>query len=98
MTEEAITRFLQLGVGYVIAFTSMIVNVFLFKKLEDKDKVIDNRDVVIAALQEKRVIEADKRGEIVQNIMTSVANPISKILELQQTFTRFIENYTWEKK
>lgn len=96
--EDATSKFLQLGVGYVIAFMSMLVNLFLFKKLEDKDKVLDNRDTAIAALQEKRVAEAEKRSEIIKEMMNTIVTPISKILDTQQAFTRFIENNTWQKK
>jgi len=98
MSDEVVHAFLQLGVGYIIALMLGIACVFLFKKLADKDKVVENRDEIIAALQEKRVIEAEKRSEIIQNFMTTVSGPIVKILESQEAFTRFIENYTWKKK
>lgn len=96
--DEAFGKFLQLGVGYVIAAASMIVNLFLFNKLWEKDKVVDNRDIVIGALQEKRVAEAEKRSEIIKEMMNSVVTPIAKVLDAQQAFTRFIENNTWTKK
>ena len=98
MTDQVVGSFLQLGVGYTIALMLGIACVFLFKKLMDKDKVVENRDEIIAVLQEKRVSEAEKRSEIVQSFMTTVSSPISKILESQEAFTRFIENYTWKKK
>lgn len=98
MTEEVVKAFLQLGVGYIIALMLGIACVFLFKKLMDKDTIVENRDEIIAILQEKRVSEAEKRSELVQNFMTTVSSPISKILESQEAFTRFIENYTWKKK
>lgn len=91
-------QFIQLGAGYVIAAVEGLAIVFLFKKLSDKDAVIANRDEVISILQEKRVSDAERRGEYVQNVANQLTGPIGKILASQETFARFIENYTWKKK
>lgn len=89
--EKLIEQFASQGLGYLIAALEGFIIVGLFKKLEQKDKQLDE-------LQEKRVTESKEYATGFIATGKDLVNSIAGLKEAQQAFTRFIEKFQTVQK
>ncbi len=90
MDQSAITEFIKQGLGFSIAFIEAGVIVWLFKRVDDKDKVIENRDQIIMGLQEKRVLDYKDNSEKIIVASTSLLSGMQSLKEAAQSQTNAV--------
>lgn len=90
MIDQFLQDFAQLGVGYLIAVLEGFVIVWLFRKMDGKDKIIENRDVVIQTLQEKRVEDFRENSEKILTLGNSLLNTMQNLKEVTLSQTNAI--------
>lgn len=87
--------FFQQGILGVIIIVLGVFIMYLLRKLDEKDKIIENRDQITAELQEKRVLDYKENSEKIigasNNLLVSMqslkdaagsqTNAITKMLE-----------------
>lgn len=86
-------EFAKQGLGYLIAAIEAGVIIWLFSRLDAKDKVIQNLYETLNGLQEKRVVESKEYAEGFIGIGKDLINSMQGIKDAQQAFTRFIEKF-----
>jgi len=91
------TYFLQQGVLGVIIVSLGIFIFWLFKRLDDKDKVIENRDQVIMVLQEKRVADFKDNSEKIIETSASLQSSMQSLKEAAgaqtNAITKMLDNF-----
>lgn len=92
MPEEAARVLLTQGVLGAVAVLEGFAIIFLFYRLDGKDKTIQNRDEVISALQEKRVEEGNLKTERVIEAIKDQTSSNTRLSEVVSGFRQFIEN------
>lgn len=99
--DSIFTYFLDKGILGVIIIVLGFVTIWFQRRIDTKDKlwqgIVENRDGAIAALQEKRVAEANTKEQVVQ-VIQSQTTLMNQMLSSQQATARFIENYLFTKK
>lgn len=96
--EGFISEFARQGLGYLIAVLEAGVILFLLKRLDGKDKVVENRDLIIQTIQEKRLAENKEYLENFLSIGRDVSTGLTGLKEATASITRFIETISWKKK
>lgn len=91
---DSLSEFARQGLGYLIATLEAGVIAWLFKRIDDKEKLVQAERDKNDALQEKRVVESTKYTEGFIGIGKDLINGMTGIKEAQQSFTRFIEKIT----
>lgn len=86
-------EFARQGLGYLIAAVEAGVIIWLFVRIDNKDKVVENRDSIIRDLQEKRVIEAKDYADKFITVGKDMTNGMAAIKEAQMSFNHFIEKF-----
>lgn len=86
-------EFARQGLGYLIAAVEAGVIIWLFVRIDNKDKVVENRDTIIRELQEKRVIEAKDYADKFITVGKDMTNGMAAIKEAQMSFNHFIEKF-----
>lgn len=98
MTETITVSFLQLGAGYVIAAAEALAIIFLFVRLDQKDKVVRNRDTVIAGLQEKMVEQANlKTEQVIVAIKDQTASNMTQV-QILSGLKELIDKLVWGRR
>jgi hypothetical protein len=87
------TEFARQGLVYLIAVIEAGVIVWLFVRIDNKDKVVENRDAIIRDLQEKRVVEARDYADKFITVGKDMTNGMVAIKEAQSSFNHFIEKF-----
>lgn len=89
--------FLQQGVLGAIIVVMAGFTLFLLKRIDDKDRTIENRDQIIQGLQEKRVLDYKENSE---KILLTSSNLLSSMQSLKDAtgaqtnaITKVLDNY-----
>lgn len=90
MFDEAANEFFKQGIGYLIAFLEAAALMWLFKRLDDKDKTVQNRDQIIQALQEKRVTDYKENSEKIINASNSLLTGMQSLKDAASSQTNAI--------
>lgn len=98
MGEQITVSFLQLGAGYVIAAAEALAVVFLFVRLDQKDKAVMNRDIAISALQEKMVLKAEEKTEQVIIAIKDQTQSNFAQSQILAGLKELIEKIAWGKR
>lgn len=98
MFDEAAAEFWKQGAGYMIAFIEAAAILFLFRKIEAKDKTIENRDEIIRGLQDKRVSDYKENSEKIINTSNSLLTGMQSLKDaaVSQTnaIAKMLDNFT----
>lgn len=97
MPEEAARVFINQGVLGSAVILEAAAIVWLFFRLDKQQKTIENRDAVIAALQEKRVEEGATKTERVVEAIKDVTGSNVRLTEVVIGFRTFIESGAWRR-
>lgn len=98
MIDQFLQDFAQLGVGYLIAVLEGFVIVWLFRRMDGKDKIIENRDTIIQTLQEKRVEDFRDNSEKIINLGNALLSTMQNLKEVTLTQTNAIIKILESKK
>lgn len=90
--------FLQQGILGVIIVVLGLFSAWLFKRLDDKDKTIENRDQIILGLQEKRVVDYKDNSEKIITASNNMLNSMQSLKEAAgaqtEAVTKMLDNFT----
>lgn len=96
------TFFLQQGILGVIIVVMAGFVLWLFKRIDDKDRTIENRDQIIHELQEKRVVDYKENGEKIITASTGLLVGIQSLKEVVSTNTgaisKMLDNFIGRSK
>lgn len=90
MIDQFLQDFVQLGVGYLIAVLEGFVIIWLFRRMDSKDKTIENRDTVIQTLQEKRVEDFRDNSEKIITLGNALLGTMQNLKEVTLSQTNAI--------
>jgi uncharacterized protein YoxC len=96
------TFFLQQGIlGVIIVVLSGFI-IWLFRRLDKKDEVIENRDQVIAGLQEKRVADFKDNSEKIIDTSNNLLNGLQSLKDAAgaqtNAVTKMLDNFIGREK
>ena len=96
------TFFLQQGIlGVIIVVLGSFI-FYLFKRLDDKDKTIENRDQIIMGLQDKRVIDYKDNSDKIINASNSLLTSMQSLKDAAgaqtNAITKMLDNFIGRSK
>lgn len=96
-TADPQTFFLQQGILGVIIVVLAGFTIWLLKRLDEKDKTIENRDQIILGLQEKRVMDYKENSEKIITASNSLFTSMQSLKDAagSQTnaITKMLDNF-----
>lgn len=94
--------FIQQGILGVIVFILGLFIWWLLKRLDEKDKTIENRDQIIRELQEKRVSDYKENSEKIintsNNLLTSMQSVKDTAASQTNAITKMLDNLMGRKE
>lgn len=94
--DQAIGEFMKQGLGYLISVIEAFVILFFIKRVDAKDKVVENRDQIIQTLQEKRVQDYKDNSEKILTVSNALLSGMQSLKEAAQSqtnaITKMLEN------
>jgi hypothetical protein len=102
MTPDPQSYFLQQGIlGVIIVVLGLFV-VFLLKRLDDKDKTVENRDQIILGLQDKRVVDYRENSEKIITASNSMLTGMQSLKDAAgaqtNAITKMLDNFIGRPK
>lgn len=92
------TYFLQQGILGVIIVVLGLFIIWLLKRLDEKEKTIENRDQIILGLQEKRVVDYKENSEKIITASNSLLTGMQSLKDAAgaqtNAITKMLDNLT----
>lgn len=101
-TADVQAYFLQQGILGVIILVLGAFILWLLKRIDDKDKTIENRDQIILGLQDKRVLDYKENSEKIITASNSLLTSMQSLKDAAgaqtNAITKMLDNFIGRSK